>query len=160
MRIETSIEALQIAVLEELHSAHRADFEPFGGGFCYVTLDRICGQRIPKEIGRAMARHCRNEGLAEYGRGLFTEDGEVFGSGYCITPRGVEWLAARRPERELPEPGPATFRRLNFERIEPGDEAFVGGKWRPAACVGMRCPPVPFLAHSIYRRKREEGVSA
>lgn len=35
---------------------------------------------------RALAR----KGLAKYGKGLWTDDGELAGAGYCATERGLE----------------------------------------------------------------------
>ena len=39
---------------------------------------------------RRIVRHLARKGLAEYHKGLFTEYGELAGSGYCITPQGLE----------------------------------------------------------------------
>jgi predicted transcriptional regulator len=44
---------------------------------------------------RRTVRSLARKGLAEYGRGLWTEDGQVAGSGYCITDAGREALASR-----------------------------------------------------------------
>ena len=41
---------------------------------------------------RRACRRLRRLGLAEYMQGLFTEDGEVAGSGYGITPAGNSYL--------------------------------------------------------------------
>ncbi len=65
----------------------------------YCTIAFCCGDRIPREIGRALIRDSRNRGLCLYGNGLFTEDGEVFGAGYAITEEGRKWLAERSKEK-------------------------------------------------------------
>lgn len=44
------------------------------------------------EDRKAVRRACRSlarKGLARYGRGLWTEDGEMFGSGYAATDAGL-----------------------------------------------------------------------
>jgi len=41
------------------------------------------------EYVRAALRQLRNKGYATYERGLFTEDGEVAGSGYTCTDAGL-----------------------------------------------------------------------
>lgn len=50
-------------------------------------------QHVRRSV-RALAR----KGLAEYGRGLWTEDGELAGSGYRATPAGR--AAAAKPIEE------------------------------------------------------------
>jgi hypothetical protein len=63
-------------------------------GFLAFSFDTICG---PTELGRkAVRRACRSlarKGLAEYCRGLWTEDGEPAGSGYCATRASEAVLA-------------------------------------------------------------------
>lgn len=47
-----------------------------------VIMDRVGLDR------KAVRRSCRSlarKGFAKYGRGLWTEDGEMYGSGYCAT---------------------------------------------------------------------------
>jgi hypothetical protein len=48
---------------------------------------------VDVEAARFACRRLRDKGLAIYRRGLFTEDGEVAGSGYALTPAGVAALA-------------------------------------------------------------------
>lgn len=40
-----------------------------------------------KEV-RRVVRQLARKGLAEFHRGLFTEDGDMCGSGYCISDKG------------------------------------------------------------------------
>lgn len=49
---------------------------------------------------RTVRRHCRalaREGLAEFHSGLWTDDGETAGSGYCISVAGREHLKPAKP---------------------------------------------------------------
>jgi dienelactone hydrolase len=47
---------------------------------------------ITKDMARAICRSLTDRGYAFYMRGLFTEDGEVAGSGYGITEKGAAYL--------------------------------------------------------------------
>jgi RIO-like serine/threonine protein kinase len=64
-------------------------------GFGYLNFKLIArrARMARKEIRRA-CRSLARKGLAEYGRGLWTEDGEVAGSGYCCKPAGRAHLAS------------------------------------------------------------------
>lgn len=55
--------------------------------FAYIAYNK----RDIKAVRRA-CRSLRRKGLAEYYRGLMTDEGEVAGSGYCITLAGIEIL--------------------------------------------------------------------
>ena len=48
---------------------------------------------LPDEVIRAIVRDLRACGLAEYHKGLWTEDGMPGGAGYAITPLGRAVLA-------------------------------------------------------------------
>jgi len=159
MNIEKSIEALQIAVLEELNEAWDALYECF----LYKRIDAVCGQRLPREIGRAILRHCRNEGLAEYGRGLFSEDGHVWGSGYRITPRGAEWFQSRALgtgecwTRDIT----GDHRMLECgEKIEAGDQFWDGMQWHGTILASYPVPDPHSESVMLYRRPISEGVPA
>lgn len=56
----------------------------------FASLSEESGveRRHIRRTVRALAR----KGLAKYGRGLFNEDGEVCGSGYCCTKLGAELI--------------------------------------------------------------------
>lgn len=58
-------------------------------GFRSISLQTQIKQRQVRVDVRRMAR----KGLTEYGKGLWTEDGEPAGSGYCITDLGRAALA-------------------------------------------------------------------
>lgn len=47
---------------------------------------------IPREVCRALIRGLIDDGLAEYHKGLWSEDGEPAGAGYSITPKGARML--------------------------------------------------------------------
>ena len=59
------------------------------GEFCtpFAPIEAITGydRRVVRRHVRSLAR----KGLAEYFRGLCTEDGEFAGAGYCITKAGL-----------------------------------------------------------------------
>lgn len=60
-----------------------------GNCIYFKTIRQEAG--TPKLSTGQIRRACRSlkrKGLAEYHRGLFTEDGEVAGSGYCATEKG------------------------------------------------------------------------
>lgn len=44
--------------------------------------------RIPREVCRGVLRGLVDQGMAEYSKGLFSEDGHVAGSGYRLTSKG------------------------------------------------------------------------
>ncbi len=62
------------------------------GEFCvpFAPLERQTGfeRRVVRRHVRGLAR----DGLAQYFKGLWTEDGEPAGAGYCITEAGVHLL--------------------------------------------------------------------
>ena len=56
----------------------------------YYTYLRTTSEltHIPPEVCRAILRGLVDQGMAEYGRGLFSDDGQVAGSGYRLTSKG------------------------------------------------------------------------
>ena len=69
-----------LAALNELTMPDGKICMPFAPIMAHTELDR----KIVRRNIRALAR----KGLAEYFRGLTTEDGEIAGAGYCITKAG------------------------------------------------------------------------
>lgn len=57
----------------------------------FACLERDTG--LPRQRVRFVCRLLARKGLTEYGRGLFTEDGAPFGSGYRITEAGADIIA-------------------------------------------------------------------
>lgn len=46
---------------------------------------------ITRDMARAVLRSLTDRGYCQYRRGLFNEDGEVAGSGYGLTQKGVDY---------------------------------------------------------------------
>lgn len=75
----------EVPILHLLDEYTRPD-----GEFC-VPFRRLSGE--PKDSAwtrevRRIVRQLARKGMAELYRGLFTDDGMLCGSGYCITPAG------------------------------------------------------------------------
>lgn len=72
-------------VLKALAEAY-SDYEDF----CFLSFAGIASRSDidPKKIRRSV-RSLARKGLAQYGRGLWTDDGEVAGSGYACTKAGA-----------------------------------------------------------------------
>jgi len=83
----------EIPILELLNEYTRPD-----GEFC-VPFHTISGEpkssAWTKEV-RRIVRQLARKGAAELYRGLFTDDGMLCGSGYCITKSGRAALQAAR----------------------------------------------------------------
>lgn len=78
-----------MAVLKVLHDDSRIDGE-MCIGFSWIMGATILSMGR-KEV-RDACRSLRNKGLAQFVRGLMTEDGQVAGAGYCITMDGCAFL--------------------------------------------------------------------
>lgn len=66
--------------------------------FGYLSFRHISERSgVPLAEARAIVRGLASEGLAEFARGLFTEDGEPYGSGYALTVSGLEIAGAIEP---------------------------------------------------------------
>lgn len=77
-------------VLRALHGAW-SEYEDF----CYQSFRPICRRtRLPRNVVRRCCRSLKRKGLAQFERVLFTEDGELAGSGYACTRAGAEALVA------------------------------------------------------------------
>jgi hypothetical protein len=53
----------------------------------FVSIAKRAGIADVKQVRRDVRRLAR-KGLMSFGKGLWTEDGDPAGSGYCITPAG------------------------------------------------------------------------
>jgi Mn-dependent DtxR family transcriptional regulator len=72
----------------------------------YLPFRRIVSEsEVEPHRIRRIVRHLARKGLAQYERGLWTDDGEPAGSGYCITHQGRTVAEAMRP---LPEASAAS----------------------------------------------------
>lgn len=56
---------------------------------------------LPRNVVRISVRRLARKGMAQFFTGLFNEDGEVAGSGYCITNDGIAFVEAL-PESKIP----------------------------------------------------------
>jgi hypothetical protein len=81
----STLNANEAKVLVEL--ASRYSYEGFGySGFTPISVETGLDRKAVRRACRSLAR----KGLAEFGRGLWTEDGEPAGSGYAATKQGAE----------------------------------------------------------------------
>lgn len=83
-----------LAFLVEQYSYEGFGYCPFGTISANTQLER----KVVRRACRLLAR----KGLAEYGKGLWTEDGEPAGSGYSATRAGKEHIdeeSNRRKDR-------------------------------------------------------------
>lgn len=63
--------------------------------FCFCTFQRLMADTgLDRAAVRRSCRFLTRKGLAQFGRGLWSEDGEPFGSGYAATKAGAELIAA------------------------------------------------------------------
>ena len=54
---------------------------------------------LPRDVVQVACRSLRKQGIAECYRGLWTEDGDMYGSGYGLSPNARKALRARITER-------------------------------------------------------------
>ena len=84
------INTYERGVLECLVEGRECDYD-----FCYSGFSRLCDKTdLDRKIVRRACRALTRKGLAEYGRGLWTEYGEVACSGYAATQAGADWLGS------------------------------------------------------------------
>ncbi len=63
--------------------------------FGYLSFAGIASRSgLKREFVRRTVRALARKGLAEYGKGLWNDSGEVAGAGYCATPAGINFLEA------------------------------------------------------------------
>lgn len=66
-----------------------AAFTDSGRDFSFACFSVLMERtKLPRREVRVICRRLARKGLAQYGRGLWTEDGEPYGSGYAITEAG------------------------------------------------------------------------
>lgn len=78
---------LHIAVLDAL-----AGHTQPNGDRCVPFQTLIDDTGLDRSTVRRSCRYLTRIGLAEYHRGLWTEDGELGGAGYCISEKGQRKL--------------------------------------------------------------------
>lgn len=65
----------------------------FYGDFCFFPFRYLCNETgLERPVVRRICRYLARRGLAQYQRGLWTEDGEPVGSGYGATREGAQLL--------------------------------------------------------------------
>ena len=74
-------------VLQYMHECSGTHFDEF-----YFYIRFFENDWITHEMARAICRSLTDRGYCVWRRGLFNEDGEVAGSGYGITPKGIAYL--------------------------------------------------------------------
>ena len=90
----TSLTDARERVLKHLVKSYREDSE-----FCYSSFRGIMfGTNLDRQTVRNACRALARKGLTEYGRGLWSNDGMVAGSGYRITAAGEEFLISLSEE--------------------------------------------------------------
>lgn len=83
--LREAAEALDYHVLSILND------RGYGGEFC-LRMSNFIDDGMTRDMAVATCRSLRQRGLAEFHRGLWSEDGEPAGSGYCITEAGKAHL--------------------------------------------------------------------
>lgn len=68
------------------------DARPDDVAFHFRHFERATG--LPRDEVRRRVRALARKGLLQYERGLWTDDGEMAGSGYSITEKGLRVRAA------------------------------------------------------------------
>lgn len=72
-----------------------------GDDYGYFGFDVLSRQtQIARRQVRLDVRRMARKGLALFGKGLWTDEGEPAGSGYAITPAGRAWLADKDKANE------------------------------------------------------------
>lgn len=68
-------------------------YDSYGDGFGYLGFKGIAARSgLDPKLVRRTVRSLARKGFAEYGRGLWNDDGEMAGSGYCCTKAGYAAL--------------------------------------------------------------------
>lgn len=66
--------------------AMKGDDDDFGY-MCFAAISVHSG--VDRDVLVGSFQHLKDSGLVRFARGLMTEDGEPYGSGYCLTERGL-----------------------------------------------------------------------
>ena len=85
----------EVKVLESLVGASQPEGE-MCISFAWIMDDTKLDRKEVRKACRSLAR----KGLAEFYRGLFNDDGEVAGSGYCASRAGVALIESEEEESE------------------------------------------------------------
>ena len=74
-------------------------------GLCSAFAPIMCGTELDRPTVRRCVRALARKGLAEYFRGLWTDDGRPAGAGYCITAAGITYLEGEENEKDTDSGG-------------------------------------------------------
>lgn len=88
---------LEAALLAQMEDGTPSGYDIYGFPFKYFVDDVF-----HRDLVRGLLRGLTDKGLAYYAPGLFTEDGEVAGSGYGITQKGRQFLKDFSPAHYCP----------------------------------------------------------
>lgn len=86
--VQAHIAGLEEEVLRLFAPAWCSSFGPTETFYGFRFIQRETG--IPAHIVPGLLRHMTDKGLCRFQRGLFSEDGEVAGSGYGLTAKGYQ----------------------------------------------------------------------
>ena len=64
--------------------------QEIGYGFGFDAVAARC--EVPKRLVRRIVRACARKGLLQFSRCLWSDDGEMAGAGYTLTPMGRDCL--------------------------------------------------------------------
>ncbi len=72
--------------------ALRSEYDIYSA-YSYIHFAAIAAKTdLDRKVIRRACRSLARKGLAGYGRGLFTEDGTMYGAGYALTEAGLNAL--------------------------------------------------------------------
>lgn len=92
-----TVSKLELRALEVLSDHYNSE----GNCLYFKTIASLSGIE-PKKV-RRVVRSLARKGLAEFTRGLFDDEGNVAGSGYCCTPAGKTLFEAIDAAPEPPK---------------------------------------------------------
>jgi hypothetical protein len=70
--------------------SHLAELTHADGVYCTSFAPIVRSTGLTRERVRFLCRLLKRQGLAQFHSGLWNEDGEPAGAGYCISPKGLE----------------------------------------------------------------------
>lgn len=97
MTDEIKVSERELQALKTLEEYYSEDF----GCLSFKTISEESG--LDLKYVRRTVRSLARKGLAEYVRGLFTEEGMAAGSGYCCTTEGVAYMRKITEQEEKKE---------------------------------------------------------
>ncbi len=100
-RLGHILQSLDFWILGALYEQPQMYDEPSAFNIKHFHQDTA----LDREIARGALRSARDRGLLRFVRGLMTEDGDLMGAGYQITPAGkIRYLQLAKALGLVPEP--------------------------------------------------------